>query len=76
MLLGLNVNLICPVTDRPTRISNKFLEDGTRVRISKLSGAVIPKPEEALKTRRMPVQDKGGRDTDEEEVWKVTFNGR
>lgn len=29
----------------PTKVSYKFLEDGTRVRVAKRSGAVIPRPE-------------------------------
>jgi len=40
-----NVALIDPETSKPTRISYGFLEDGTKVRISKKSGAMIPKPE-------------------------------
>ena len=38
-----NVNLVDPVTGLPTRVSRKYLEDGTKVRIAKRSGAVIPK---------------------------------
>eukprot|EP00520_Triparma_pacifica_P016643 CAMPEP_0118655316 /NCGR_PEP_ID=MMETSP0785-20121206/12860_1 /TAXON_ID=91992 /ORGANISM="Bolidomonas pacifica, Strain CCMP 1866" /LENGTH=162 /DNA_ID=CAMNT_0006548039 /DNA_START=24 /DNA_END=509 /DNA_ORIENTATION=- len=47
-----NVNLICPVTDLPTRISRKYLSDGTRVRVSKRSGAIIPRPEILMQRRR------------------------
>lgn len=36
-----NVNLVCPVTNKPTRISYSFLEDGTKVRVAKKSGAVM-----------------------------------
>lgn len=32
-------------TSQPTRVSRRFLEDGTRVRVAKRSGAIIPKPE-------------------------------
>jgi len=39
-----NLMLIDPVQDKPTRIKRAFLEDGTKARISKLSGAIIPKP--------------------------------
>ena len=38
-----NVNLVDPVTGLPTRVYRKFLEDGTKVRVSKRSGAVIPR---------------------------------
>jgi large subunit ribosomal protein L24 len=40
-----NVNLVDPVTGFPTKISYSFLDDGTKVRISKRSGAIIPKPD-------------------------------
>ena len=40
-----NVALICPETNRATRITTGYLEDGTKVRVAKKSGAVIPKPE-------------------------------
>lgn len=30
---------------KPTKISRKYLEDGTKVRVSKLTGQVIPKPD-------------------------------
>ena len=40
-----NVNLVDPETGRATRVSTGYLEDGTKVRIAKKSGAVIPKPE-------------------------------
>ncbi len=36
-----NVALIDPKTNRPTRLGHKFLEDGTKVRISKRSGEEI-----------------------------------
>ena len=28
----------------PTKVSRKYLEDGTKVRVSKLSGQIVPKP--------------------------------
>jgi hypothetical protein len=30
---------------KPTKISRRYLEDGTKVRISKATGQVIPKPD-------------------------------
>ena len=39
------VSLIDPEQNVPTRIKYGFLEDGSKVRVSKKSGAVIPKPE-------------------------------
>lgn len=42
------------VDDRkPTRIRYMFGEDGTKVRVAKKSGSVIPYPEE-MKKRRTP----------------------
>jgi large subunit ribosomal protein L24 len=40
-----NVNLVDPVTGFPTKITYSYLEDGTKVRIAKRSGAIIPKPQ-------------------------------
>mgnify|MGYP000450973083 FL=1 len=39
-----NVALIDPELDIPTRIKYGYLEDGTKVRVSKKSGSIIPKP--------------------------------
>mmetsp|Transcript_16298 Transcript_16298/g.31018 ORF Transcript_16298/g.31018 Transcript_16298/m.31018 type:complete len:178 (-) Transcript_16298:97-630(-) len=68
-----SVNLVDPVTNQPTRITYNFLEDGTKVRVAKKSGAIIPKPD-ILKYRKRPaslvVTDK---DTTEEDVWEVTY---
>ena len=38
-----NVMLIDPDTDKPSRIGSKALEDGSRVRITRRSGAVLDK---------------------------------
>lgn len=51
-----NVMLIDPVTKGPVRSMYRYLEDGTKVRISKgklASGSIIPRPE-ILKERRKP----------------------
>lgn len=70
-----NVNLVCPLTNKPTRVGRKILEDGTKVRISKRSGAIIPKPE-TLKVRRKPKSAIVTRDdTLDKEVWEVTYEG-
>ena len=47
-----NVAVVCPQTDRPTRIRIRWLEDGTRVRVSQCSGAIIPRPEILLQRRK------------------------
>ena len=67
-----NVNVNCPVTNLPTRVGVKYLKDGTKVRVSKKSGAVIPRPE-VLKVRRKVVRGTvGGKETDTESVWMDT----
>ena len=68
-----SVNLVDPVTNTPTRITYSFLEDGTKVRVSKKSGAIIPKPE-SLKYRQTPISSIiTESDTVEEDVWEVTY---
>ena len=69
-----NVMLVCPVTNKPTRIYRTYLEDGTKVRISKKSGAIIPRPE-ILALRRAPISDYiSDKDTLDDDAWKVTYN--
>ena len=67
-----NVNLIDPVTGLPTRVHRDFLPDGTKVRIAKRSGAVIPRPdrEPYTKASREPTVS----DTLEEDVWEITYD--
>jgi len=68
-----NVNLVDPVTGKPTRIYRKYLEDGTKVRISKKSGAIIPRPD-ILNFRKRPVNSVvTDKDTSEEDAWEVTY---
>ena len=64
--------LVDPTMDKPTKISRRYLEDGTKVRVSKISGQIIPKPD--------PVADRlprsmimGPKDTKPEDVFKVSF---
>ena len=68
-----NVSLIDPVTSVPTRVLRRYLEDGTKVRVSKKSGAVIPRPE-ILSVRRRPVsQVVTDKDTTDKDVWASTY---
>ncbi|KAG0499888.1 hypothetical protein HPP92_004142 [Vanilla planifolia] len=51
-----NVQVLDPVTGKPCKIGYRFMEDGTKVRVSRgqqASGAIIPRPE-ILKIRRKP----------------------
>ena len=68
-----NVNLVDPVTGLPTRVRIRVLEDGTKVRVAKLSGAVIPwqKPPHPLRTA---TDDVGDMDTAMDDVWEVTYD--
>eukprot|EP00640_Fibrocapsa_japonica_P006592 CAMPEP_0113934424 /NCGR_PEP_ID=MMETSP1339-20121228/1749_1 /TAXON_ID=94617 /ORGANISM="Fibrocapsa japonica" /LENGTH=184 /DNA_ID=CAMNT_0000936221 /DNA_START=77 /DNA_END=631 /DNA_ORIENTATION=+ /assembly_acc=CAM_ASM_000762 len=69
------LNLVDPITGEPTRVMWRYLEDGARVRISKKSGAVIPKPE-GLGLRKKPRKTATGpRDTPPDDVLQVTFRG-
>ena len=68
-----NANLVDPVTNKPTRIHKTILEDGTKVRIAKKSGAVIPRPD-ILRFRKRPIRSTITEScTLEEDVWTKTF---
>jgi len=71
-----NVNLVDPVTGLPTRVIRKYLEDGTKVRVSKKSGAIIPKPDilkERKRIQSLSSCDESDTKSDDD-VWKVTFD--
>lgn len=38
-----NVAVVCPETNAPSRVGRKILQDGTRVRIARKSGAALDK---------------------------------
>lgn len=67
------VNLVDPVTNKPTRIFRKILEDGTKVCVSKKSGAVIPRPD-ILTMRKRPVNAVVTEScTSEEDAWAISY---
>ena len=66
-----NVMLVDPTIDKPTKVARRYLEDGTKVRISKKSGHIIPKPEWHRITPRSMVM--GPKDTKPGDVFEVTF---
>jgi len=72
-----NVSLIDPETGMPTRINYGFLEDGTKVRISKRSGALIPKPDRSNMAyiTRTKNKEAGPGDTKPEDVLQKTYKG-
>jgi large subunit ribosomal protein L24 len=63
-----------PTNGEPTKISRRYLEDGKKVRISKLTGNVIPKPD-PLADRKPRSIVVGLKDTPPEDVTEVTFTG-
>jgi len=72
-----NVALIDPELKVPTRIKIGYLEDGTKVRVSKKTGAVIPKPDRSNLTyfNRTKELKAGPLDTTPEAVHKKTYTG-
>ena len=48
-----NVNLVDPSIGKPTRVAIRFTEEGEKVRVSKKTGTIIPKPA-VLKERHNP----------------------
>eukprot|EP00598_Pedospumella_elongata_P005585 CAMPEP_0184971216 /NCGR_PEP_ID=MMETSP1098-20130426/3474_1 /TAXON_ID=89044 /ORGANISM="Spumella elongata, Strain CCAP 955/1" /LENGTH=187 /DNA_ID=CAMNT_0027493285 /DNA_START=34 /DNA_END=597 /DNA_ORIENTATION=+ len=67
-----NVMLIDPTTGKPTKTSRRFLEDGTKVRVSKATGQVIPKPDPLVDRNPRSVVV-GSKDTAPADVFQVTF---
>lgn len=51
-----NVSVVDPVTNAPVKVTWRYMEDGSKVRISRgrlASGSVVPRPD-VLKVRRKP----------------------
>jgi len=69
------VNLVDPLTQKPTKVYTKKLENGTKVRVSKSSGAVIPKPEALKLSGKVAKTNVTEDDTLDDDVWEVTFEG-
>eukprot|EP00359_Climacostomum_virens_P007098 CAMPEP_0204904196 /NCGR_PEP_ID=MMETSP1397-20131031/4724_1 /ASSEMBLY_ACC=CAM_ASM_000891 /TAXON_ID=49980 /ORGANISM="Climacostomum Climacostomum virens, Strain Stock W-24" /LENGTH=165 /DNA_ID=CAMNT_0052072953 /DNA_START=69 /DNA_END=566 /DNA_ORIENTATION=- len=72
-----NVALIDPETNKPTKVKYGFLEDGTKVRVSKTSGAVIPSAinvKELVRQRRAKKED-GYKDTPTELALQRSYFG-
>eukprot|EP00940_MAST-03C_sp_MAST-3C-sp2_P002362 g2362.t1 len=67
-----HVNIVCPETKEPTGVQRKWLDDGTKVRVAKVSGAIIPEPEWERASER---PEAGPEDTSPEAVLRKTFEG-
>jgi len=72
-----NVMLVDPSSQRPTKIRYGFLEDGSKVRISKRSGSIIPKPDRSHLTyvNRTKQRETGINDTRGDLVLEKTYQG-
>ena len=72
-----NVNLVDPETQRACRITHGYLEDGTKVRVSKKTGSVIPKPDRSNMTydARHKHKENGDLDTLPDDVLLKTYRG-
>ncbi|KAG6977364.1 hypothetical protein JG688_00000384 [Phytophthora aleatoria] len=67
-----NVNLVDPSIGKPTRVAIRFTEEGEKVRVSKKTGTIIPKPA-ILKERHNPRRTETGPfDTAPEDVLERT----
>lgn len=67
-----DVAVVCPSTGRPTRVGTAWLEDGTKVRVAKRSGAVIPRPAVGRRVPRRGGPD-GPKDTSPEVAVARTY---
>lgn len=74
-----NVQTLDPVTGKPCKIGYRYLEDGSKVRVSRgmeASGSIIPRPE-ILKVRRKPrPTEDGPKDTPLDLVLEKTYDAK
>jgi large subunit ribosomal protein L24 len=67
-----DVALVDPEDNKPCEVEYKYLEDGTKVRVSTRSGCVIPKPPKA-EEKEFKSHIDGLKDTKAADVMKVTY---
>lgn len=69
------VNLVDPTSNEPTRVIRKYLDDGTKVRVSKATGTIIPRPDHVLTQRKVSAAQSIVTDscTADEQVWAITY---
>ena len=71
-----NVNLVDPVTGSPVRIAMRYLDDGTKVRVTRgrlASGSIVPKPDLCMQRRRPRSTKVGSRDTSWQDALRNTY---
>lgn len=59
-----NVQLVDPTINAPVKVKYGYLEDGTRVRLSKKTGAILPKPDRSHLTYMARTKQKEASDLD------------
>jgi large subunit ribosomal protein L24 len=69
-----NVNLVDPILNKPTRIRVELANDGSMIRISKKSGAVIPLPDRIDDTPDPATIVEGEKDTSPEVALLKTYH--
>ena len=73
-----NVSLVDPNTGGRVRIQSSYLDDGTKVRVTKgrlSSQTFVPRPDQLLERKTPRGTGVGAKDTTEEFVRKVTYLG-
>ncbi|CAG0882216.1 unnamed protein product [Cyprideis torosa] len=76
LLVNRHVRLVDPGDSKPTMVEWRFTEEGERVRVSSRSGRIIPMPvsaEETIDYKTKESYRDGLKDTDKDDVAKVTF---
>lgn len=66
-----NIQLIDPESQVPTKIWRRYTDEGQKIRVSKVSGSIIEKPEWKREKPRSVLT--GPKDTEPDDVYKVTY---
>lgn len=66
-----NIQLIDPESQVPTKIWRRYTDEGHKIRVSKVSGSIIEKPEWKREKPRSVLT--GPKDTEPDDVYKVTY---
>ncbi len=74
-IFSCRVNLVDPSNQKPTRIKMGYLEDGTKVRISKKTGTLIPFPKQKTDEEKYRHKIDGPLDTPLDKVQELTYQG-